>query len=78
MTILESMGLVVAIIVISTSVAYYIQMGQLPTKEWNKKIKKNLLKQQKIDETVEPVSTEEVAKPKKKRKYYPRKPKTSI
>ncbi len=78
MTTLTSLILVVAIFLIALCISYFVQMGQLTTKEWNLKITENLVKQQEIEETVEPVSTEEVTKPKKKRKYYPKKPKTSI
>jgi hypothetical protein len=82
---LTSLILIIAIFLIALSISYFVQRGQLTTKEWNVKIAENLAKQQEIEETIETVKetieqipAEEVTKPKKKRKYYPRKPKTSI
>ena len=82
MTISESIALVLLILVIAAGVAYYVQMGQMSTKEWNFKITQNLLDQQEQQE----VAQTEVSTPDtvandtpvaaKKKKYYPKKPKT--
>lgn len=113
MTIVTSLILVLLILVIAVSIAYFFQMGQLSTKEWNEKITQNLVdqqaKQEIVDEmkapqeplenNIEVVDVEFVEKvtkiskalpkdakinldnleaPKKKKKYYPRKPKTHL
>ena len=66
MTILTSLILVLAITVIVALVSYYIQKGQLSTKEWNDVITNNLVKQQEIDELghdVQPPTSDEVSEP---------------
>jgi regulatory protein YycI of two-component signal transduction system YycFG len=81
MTIFTSILLIVAIILVALFIAYQIQKGSKTLEE----MRSNFYENEEIQEAVEVVkkaveqaSTEEVAKPKKKRKYYPKKPKTSI
>jgi hypothetical protein len=81
MTIFTSILLIVAIILVALFVAYQVQKGSKTLEE----MRSNFYENEEIQEAVEVVkkaveqaSTEEVAKPKKKRKYYPKKPKTSI
>jgi len=74
MTILTSFTLVVLIILASLFIAYNVQKGTKTLQEFKDNYYDNEAEQQ----IVEPVLTEEVTKPKKKRKYYPKKPKTSI
>ena len=74
MTILTSIILVVAIVLVALAIAYNVQRGAKTLEE----LRANYYKNEEIQEVVEETSTEEVAKPKKKRKYYPKKPKTSI
>ncbi len=81
MTIFTSILLIVAIILIALFIAYQVQKGSKTLEE----MRSNFYENEEIQEVVEVVkkaveqaSTEEVAKPKKKRKYYPKKPKTSI
>ena len=67
MTILTSLILVLAITVIVALVSYYIQKGQLSTKEWNDVITNNLVKQQEIDEMThdsQPPTSDKVSEPK--------------
>ena len=111
MTIFESISLVLAILVIGTTIAYYLQKDQPPMKDFTalneevdsiiKKSKPDTLKTskditQEVLGTVEELAkifppeatinladhkdeaTFEPAKPSKKKKYYPRKPKTQI
>ena len=81
MTILTSLILVVAIFAVALFIAYQVQKGSKTLEE----MKADFYNNEEIQEVVEVVkkaveqtSTEEVAKPKKKRKYYPKKPRTSI
>jgi hypothetical protein len=81
MTIFTTILLIEAIILVALFIAYQIQKGSKTLEE----MRSNFYENEEIQEAVEVVkkaveqaSTEEVAKPKKKRKYYPKKPKTSI
>lgn len=71
MTIFTSLALVVAIIVMAAAVAYYAQKGQLPMKD---------LLEDPTKQVVDAIDTvQQPPKPvAKKRKYYPKKPKTHI
>jgi hypothetical protein len=70
-----------AIFVIALGVSYLMQIGQKTLAEITNDYYNNEEIQEAVEivkEAVEQASTEEVARPKKKRKYYPKKPKTSI
>ena len=79
MTIFTSILLIVAIFAVALFIAYQVQKGSKTLEE----MKADFYENEEIQEAVEVVkkaieqsSTEEVAKPKSKRKYYPAKPKT--
>ena len=83
MTILTSLILIGAIILVALAIAYNVQKGTKTLEE----LRANFYDNEAEQETVETVTkaskgvvitSEEVTKPKKKRKYYPKKPKTSI
>ena len=81
MTIFTSILLIVAIILVALFVAYQVQKGSKTLEEMRSNFYENEEIQEAVEivkEAVEQTSTEEVTKPKKKRKYYPKKPKTSI
>jgi len=81
MTIFTSILLIVAIILVALFVAYQVQKGSKTLEEMRSNFYENEEIQKAVEivkEAVEQASTEEVTKPKKKRKYYPKKPKTSI
>ena len=81
MTILTSITLVIAIFAVALFIAYQVQKGSKTLEEMRSNFYENEEIQEAVEivkEAVEQTSTEEVTKPKKKRKYYPKKPKTSI
>ena len=95
MTILTSLGLVLAILVIGTAIAYYLQKDQPPMKDFtalNEEVESTVEKTQQVikeaqTEVESPlkaapqggtVNPEALQVPKKKRKYYAKKPKTQI
>ncbi len=81
MTFLTSIILVVAIFAVALFIAYQVQKGSKTLEEMRSNFYENEEIQEAVEivkEAVEQASTEEVARPKKKRKYYPKKPKTSI
>lgn len=81
MDLISAMLLVISIMVVSTIIAYFVQKGTPTTKEFNDKITENLMKEietKMVEPIGEVVKQAEVEKPKKKRKYYPKKPKTQI
>ena len=81
MTIFTSIILIVAIILVALFIAYQVQKGSKTLEEMRSNFYENGEIQEVVEvvkKAVEQASTEEVAKPKKKRKYYPKKPKTSI
>jgi hypothetical protein len=81
MTIFTSILLIVAIILVALFVAYQVQKGSKTLEEMRSNFYENEEIQEAVEivkEAVEQASTEEITKPKKKRKYYPKKPKTSI
>lgn len=81
MTILTSIILVIAIFAVALFIAYQVQKGSKTLEEMRSNFYENEEIQKAVEivkEAVEQTSTEEVTKPKKKRKYYPKKPKTSI
>ena len=101
MTIFESISLVLAILVIGTAIAYYLQKDQPPMKDFialNEEVEATVEKTQQvtkeaqtqveaIQEVESPlkaapqggtVNPEALQVPKKKRKYYAKKPKTQI
>lgn len=81
MTILTSIILIAAIFAIALTIAYQVQKGSKTLEELRSNFYENEEIQEAVEivkEAVEQASTEEVARPKKKRKYYPKKPKTSI
>lgn len=81
MTILTSITLVIAIFAVALFIAYQVQKGSKTLEEMRSNFYENEEIQEAVEivkEAVEQASTEEVTRPKKKRKYYPKKPKTSI
>lgn len=81
MTILTSITLIIAIFAVALFIAYQVQKGSKTLEEMRSNFYENEEIQEAVEivkEAVEQASTEEVARPKKKRKYYPKKPKTSI
>jgi hypothetical protein len=81
MTIFTSIILIVAIILVALFIAYQVQKGSKTLEEMRSNFYENGEIQEVVEvvkKAVEQASIEEVAKPKKKRKYYPKKPKTSI
>lgn len=78
MTLFESLGLVVAIVAIAAFIAYHVQKGSKAFKEMVEDFNGNEEVQKVVDLATELPATEEAPKPKKKRKYYPKKPKTQI
>lgn len=83
MTITTTIILVVAIVAVAAFISYQMQRGTKTMQEF----KDDYYNNKEVQESVEIVTkavqgvvitSEEVAKPKKKRKYYPKKPKTSI
>lgn len=89
MTIFESISLVLAILVIGTTIAYYLQKDQPPMKDFialNEEVEATVEKTQQVTkeaqtqvEAIQEVENPVKATPTtKKKKYYPRKPKTQI
>lgn len=78
MTLFESLGLVAAIVAIATFIAYQVQKGSKAFKEMVNDFNGNEEVKKVVDLAKELPVTEESPKPKKKRKYYPKKPKTQI
>jgi hypothetical protein len=87
MTIMESIALVLLILMVAAAIAYYVQMGQLPMKDLlESSIKQQIANKSKptqepLENHIEVVDVEFVDKvkaPSKKKKYYPRKPKTHL
>jgi hypothetical protein len=76
MTLIESLGLVIAIVAIATFIAYQVQKGAKTYKEMVDDFNRNEEVKKVVDLAVKLPATEEAPKPKKKRKYYPKKPKT--
>jgi len=79
MTILTSITLVIAIFAVALFIAYQVQKGSKTLEEMRSNFYENEEIQEAVEivkEAVEQSSTEEVDKPKNKRKYYPAKPKT--
>jgi signal transduction histidine kinase len=76
MTLLQSLGLVIAIVAIAAFIAYQLQKGAQVYREMVDDFNRNEEVKKVVDLAVELPATEEAPKPKKKRKYYPKKPKT--
>jgi hypothetical protein len=86
MTIMESIALVLLILVIAAAISYYVQMGQLPMKDMYDasvsidKLPKSKAPQEPLEDHIEAIDAQfiKVEGAKKKKKYYPRKPKTHL
>jgi hypothetical protein len=76
MTLLQSLVLVVAIVAVAVFIAYQLQKGAQVYREMVDDFNRNEEVKKVVDLAVELPATEEAPKPKKKRKYYPKKPKT--
>ena len=76
MTLLQSLVLVVAIVAVAVFIAYQLQKGAQVYREMVDDFNRNEEVNKVVDLVVELPTTEEAPKPKKKRKYYPKKPKT--
>ena len=76
MTLFQSLALVITIIVVSTFIAYQVQKGTKTIKEMVDDFNENEEVKKVVDLAKELPATEEAPQPKKKRKYYPKKPKT--
>lgn len=79
MDLVNTMLLVLSILIVSTIIAYFVQKGTPTVKEFNDKITENLMEEfetKEVESVDEVLKQAEVEKPKKKRKYYPKKPKT--
>jgi hypothetical protein len=76
MTLLQSLVLVIAIVAVAVFVAYQLQKGAQVYREMVDDFNRNEEVKKVVDLAVELPATEESPKPKKKRKYYPKKPKT--
>lgn len=87
MTGIEIITLVIVIFFLAAGIAYNLSKHQKPLKDMVQDVKDiEVQAEQVVDElynkdlrpAIVEKTTEEVTKPKKKRKYYPKKPKTSI